>query len=1038
LGILKNREQALTNQVLRKDTEIHFPHFSVLRASAGSGKTYTLTKRFVQFILSEKIPYNSMRNILAITFTNNAAKEMKEGILRWLKSAYFRDTAAVDELCRILSLDMEKLTGKAGMLIDEILANYPDFQVRTIDSFMTSIFKASAIDFGYNPDFDILISNDDLMEYSFDLFLRNVGEGTEEAKLLEEIVDLIVTNKKGEASFLWDPSNALLSEIKKIYKRLAATGKKPRIEDFHAEISELMDHLKTAIENIEKSIVKSGLGRRGNSSYITIYPSLKSGRFPDLIGKGLTNPPVNKPLKSQADSQAAYDRILTLWAEFGDMVRSYASFYVRTCYTPYLKVYQRFRDTIELTKKRMGKIFIEDVNRNLAEYLDNEIVPDVYFRLGDTIFHFLIDEFQDTSPIQWRNLFPLIENSLAQKGSAFVVGDTKQAIYGFRNADYTIMKSLESDNPFPSAKHIVQELGTNYRSLQKILEFNEKVFKDKVAASDIYAEAGGRSGLTSYMQRVKEGRDSPGYSEVITLERSEDPAERRKIQQLVKELTTRGYRFEDIAILTQKNEDAVRVSAWLNEKNIPFISYSSLDIRKRKITGEIISLLNFLDSPTDDLSFASFLLGDIFMKTLTRYSPGIDRDRIGEFLFTHKDGPPLYKSFQKEFVALWEKYFADIFRSTGFFPIYDLIVQIFGIFSVFEILQDEEASLVKILDVVKEFEGEGYNSLRDFLNFAGDGETGKSAWDIDVPRSLDAVKVMTVHKAKGLGFPVVIVLLYEDRHRGFDCILEENGEGVCLLKITKETSGISGLYESLYRKESIREMVNRLNSLYVAFTRPEEELYVVGVRGKKDGYPFDLLPADYKTSSEKPARVSAAARETSGRFVIQHSHQHLKFDTRSDEMMNTEEKRRGEFIHKVLSCVEYASRISGEEILQFIENTGRMTGDGYPVDGIRATVAGVMEHRELSEYFAEKPGRRVMTEQEFSDGDGNLFRMDRVVIDSNMITVIDFKTGKKPASDEKYERQMKTYMKILKGIYPSMNIRGIIAYADIGETRIIS
>jgi ATP-dependent exoDNAse (exonuclease V) beta subunit len=132
---------------------------------------------------------------------------------------------------------------------------------------------------------------------------------------------------------------------------------------------------------------------------------------------------------------------------------------------------------IEVTKRRQGKIFIEDINRNLAEYLSAEMVPDVYFRIGETIFHFLIDEFQDTSPIQWRNLFPLLENSLSQQGSAFVVGDTKQAIYGFRDADYTIMKAFESRNPFPSAEYSVQELEVNYRSLQRILEFNDKVFK---------------------------------------------------------------------------------------------------------------------------------------------------------------------------------------------------------------------------------------------------------------------------------------------------------------------------------------------------------------------------------------------------------------------------------------------------------------------------------------------------------------------------------------------------------------------------------
>lgn len=1022
--------------ILKRDTDIHFPHFSVLKASAGSGKTHTLAERFIQFILSEKIPYNRLRNILAITFSNNAAKEMKERILLWLKSAYFDDPETVAKLSEIISLDREKLIEKAGLLIDEILDNYLDFQVRTIDSFMTTIFKASAIDFGYNPDFEILMSNDALMEYSFDLFLRNVREGSEEAKLFEEIISIITEHKKEHASYLWDPSIALLTEIKKIYKKLASTGKKPKIEDFSEEMSDLKDHLKTAIEKIEDLIVKSGIDRRGNSSYVTIHPIIKDGRFFDLIGKGVKNPPVNKLKKGQAAAQAAYDEILIIWANFGELLNEYTSFYVRTCYTPYLKVYEKFRDTIETIKKRMGKVFIDDINWNLAEYLDYEIVPDVYFRLGETIFHYLIDEFQDTSPIQWRNLFPLIENSLSQKGSAFVVGDTKQAIYGFRNADYTIMKTLESENPFPSAKHIVQELETNYRSLQKILEFNERVFKDKVAASDTYGEAGKRSGLTNYIQRAIEDRESPGYSEVIMIEKADDdPPERQKIQELVKELTTRGYKYGDIVILTQKNEDAVRTTVWLNEKNIPFISYSSLDIRKRKITGEIISLLNFLDLPTDNLSFATFLLGDIFTKTLARYSSNVDRERLKEFLFTYKDTPPLYKSFQKEFGELWEKYFSELFKSSGFFPLYDLICQIFSVFMVFEILEDEEASLVKILEVVKEFEGEGYNNLRDFLDFAGDGEAGESAWNIDVPKSMDAVKVMTIHKAKGLGFPVVIVLLYEDWHRGFDYILQEDREGICLLRITKETLGSDQLFEALYREESIREMVNRLNSLYVGFTRPKEELYVIGVKGKKESYPFDLLPAGDYSSSEKPKRISVTGGETPKDFIICHDHRQIKFDIRSDDIINIEEKKRGEFIHKVLSFVEYAGKAFGEEILRIIKRIKEVTGDEYPEDEMKATIIELLSHKEISGYFMQKPGRKVRMEQEFSDGEGNLFRMDRVIIDRNKITVIDFKTGKNTEAEEKYRNQVKTYMKILRGIYPGLSIEGVIAYVDLKETR---
>src|SRR4030042_621265 len=147
----------MANAVLEKDSSIQFPHFTLLKASAGSGKTYSLAERFVQFLLSNKIPQNHLRNILAITFSNNAAKEMKERILSWLKDIYFNDPEKIGKLSEIVSLRKEELPARAEAMIDEILKNYTEFQVKTIDSFMTSIYTASAIHFDYDPDFDVVM-----------------------------------------------------------------------------------------------------------------------------------------------------------------------------------------------------------------------------------------------------------------------------------------------------------------------------------------------------------------------------------------------------------------------------------------------------------------------------------------------------------------------------------------------------------------------------------------------------------------------------------------------------------------------------------------------------------------------------------------------------------------------------------------------------------------------------------------------------------------------------------------------------------------
>jgi ATP-dependent helicase/nuclease subunit A len=1021
--------------ILEKDRDIHFPHFTVLKASAGSGKTHNLTRRFVQFLLSDIVPHSGLRNMLAITFSNNAAKEMKIRTLSWLKKLHFGEDEKVRDILEITSLGQEALKEKSGILIEAILESYSDFQVKTIDSFMTSVFKVSAIDFGYNPDFEVLMSIDSLMDYAFDLFMRNVKEGTAEAAFLADIVDFMLEQKRAGESYLWDPSAALLDEIKKIYSKLSARGKRPRIEDYGEGLRRIKEQISACIENIENEIESSGLKRHGNSSYRTVLPLVREKSFPDLIGKGFANPPVSKVQKEHGPEQASYERILALWSDAEELVRQFTVMFAHSRCTPYLKAYQSFRNTVEAVKRQQGKVFIEDINMHLAEYLDGSIVPDVYFRMGETIFHFLIDEFQDTSPIQWRNLFPLIENSLSQGGSLFTVGDTKQAIYGFRDADYAIMKGLEKDNPFPSAEHAVRELSTNYRSKKRILDFNERVFKENLAKNAEYNCAGERSGLTQYVQRPKEAEKDSGYVEVAILDRNDDdPTERVKLQELIGELLTRGYDYKDIAVLTQANEDAVNATTWLNEKNVPFISYSSLDVRRRQITGEIVSLMNFLDAPTDDLSFGTFILGDVFTKAVSKEYPGIDIERLRGFCFKERANPPLYKAFKATFGGLWDRFFDGLFRSAGFLPVYDLLTEIFALFSVFGNIPEEEAALVKILEVVKDFEGGGFNSIKDFLSTALHDDSGKE-WEMAVPTNTNAVQVMTIHKAKGLGFPVVIVLLYEVRNRGFEYIIEEKGDAVCLLKINKSAVACDEGLQGLYEQERMKEMVNRLNTLYVGFTRPEKEMYVVGVKGRDAAFPFVLLPPDgfmpsseAKRTVEKTSPASLAPASSS----LVHRTRQLEFPVVSEEFMRIKEKRRGEFIHRVLSYIDYAKDGDKAEIKEKIRRAAEAAG-ADSAEEAEALVMALIGNSEIAGYFREAPGRQIRKEQEYADGCGRLFRMDRVIIDPDVVTVIDYKTGDDKEAPEKYRAQMSNYIRILSEVYTGRAVSGIIAFVDLGE-----
>jgi ATP-dependent helicase/nuclease subunit A len=1022
--------------ILEKDVDIRFPQVTVLKASAGSGKTYSLTERFVQFILSGKIPQNHLRNILAITFSNNASKEMKERILSWLKDIYFGDSDKIEALSEIVSLKKEDLPAKAGAMIDEILRNYTEFQVKTIDSFMTSIYKASAIDLGYSPDFEIVMAPESMMAYAFNRFLRGVREGTPEAEFLARLLEIILDSRGGETAYLWDPSKDFLKETKELYQKLSVIVREAKIINSEKEIESIKREIRDRAENLNHLIEKSGLSKSKGSSYFKILEIVRNNNFPDLIDKGLFNPPVTKPKK--AEETSSYEKISKQWDVLGDQIREYIELYGMTYYIPYLRTYEAFKDILEDVKRKEGTIFINDINKNLSGYLNHKIVPDVYFRIGETIYHYLIDEFQDTSPIQWNNLFPLIENSLSQGGSLFTVGDTKQAIYGFRSADYGIMKGLESKNPFSSALHNVKELEINYRSLEGVVNFSKGFFQNVVASNDKYQEPAGRSGLIDYKQEVKDDRKGSGYVEVIRCEKGDDEiTEKQKIQDLIRELKQRDYAYSDISILAYRNEDVVNITTWLNEVDVPFISYSSLDIRTRKLTAEIVALLTFLDSLPDDLSFAGFILGDIFKKALETDEKAFGLEKIHEFFLRNRKNAPLYKAFQQEFPKLWEIYFEEFFKSTGYLPLYDLVSEIYRIYKVFDHFSEEEATLVKILEVIKNFEGEGRNNPGDFLRFAFDEEEGESDWTIDVPAGINAVKVMTIHKAKGLGFPVVILLMYEETTRGFKYILNGETEGVHLLKINKKISEASPFLEEKYREERQKDLVNKLNTLYVGFTRAEDELYIIGVQAKRNQFPIDLLrPLDSQIGSKNAPRprASGAAQED---LKLYHHSGPLTLPFAAIEELNLEERQRGEFIHRVLYFVDQLGESIESELEEIIRRVNDELNTGYPVLDMKKKLLEFLSHKEIRSYFEATQGRVIKKEQDFSDPAGNLFMWDIVVIDVDRISVIDYKTGTDKEAEKEYVSQIKNYIRILKEIYPGKNVGGVIAYVDLREVSLL-
>ncbi|MBE3124985.1 MAG: UvrD-helicase domain-containing protein, partial [Acidobacteria bacterium] len=682
--------------------------------------------------------------------------------------------------------------------------------------------------------------------------------------------------------------------------------------------------------------------------------------------------------------------------------------------------------------------------------------------------------------------------SLGKGGSLFLVGDTKQAIYGFRDADYRIMRKLEDDRGyFGSVETTIRDLEMNYRSDQAILDFVKDLFLGLKTDADGTGEGEGEygrlaalSGLDDFDQSVLPERQGRGLVSYVLLEKDpaaaveedaetedeEDPApaaadespEKIELQNLVTGLRQRGWRSSDIAVLTYQNADVVRVASWLNELGIPFIPHSSLDIRGRKIIGEILSFLRFLDAPPDDLAFAEVLLGDMFAARPAEEVGALGAD--ADFLeievrrrFLHEcrrdKDLPLYTALRHRRPALWDRYFEPFFKSVGYLPLYDLVTRIYRVFDVFRLFPREEAALTKLLEAIKGFEGEGRNDLREFLRFTGKEEDADANWTIDVPREIDAVQIMSIHKAKGTDFPVVICLLYGERLHAEDFHLFTDEEGVHVYKINKTLAAADEALARTYDERRDREWVDKLNALYVALTRAKHELHIIGLKKKADKFPFDLLGRVFDREGQTPVAVTGAARfeftrgaagaaegPKTGLAALRQpvEHRNGPFDppVNTRETLNLARIKRGEWIHRLLAEIEFVRAGWAAETAAALD---RLRPSGPEASVAREAAESLIrsfENTPGAVWFEPRPGRRVFREFDVCDASGNVNRMDRVLVDPEAVLVVDFKTGAEidPARRSKFEdedrAQVLRYIALMKEIHPDRPARGVLAYLD--------
>ncbi|RED24651.1 ATP-dependent exoDNAse (exonuclease V) beta subunit [Flavobacterium cutihirudinis] len=1021
------------------------PSFSIYDASAGSGKTYTLVKEYLKIILSS--PKNdAYRNILAITFTNKAVHEMKGRIVGSL-SEFAKDEpsakaiALMEDLSRDTGLSIIKIKFKSQSIIKHLIHNYAAFDISTIDKFTHKVIRAFAHDLNLPMTFEVTLDTENLLIEAVDAIIAQAGQD-------ETLTNLLIdfTMEKTDDDKSWDVSREILE-----------TGRLVLNENNRNEISHFHDKSIAEFIEIKKKMLvlckelESQNAAWANEALLLIdkngidLKSFSRGTFPnhlESIRDGKFNPrnktfhefddiAINKTAKDRAVIENIIPELLQI------LEKVYKNFEKRDFYNAFLKnitplsLLNTISNELDKIQSEQNILSISEFNAIIHREIQNQPAPFIYERLGERYRHFFIDEFQDTSEMQWQNLIPLIDNSLSglddlgNKGTLMIVGDPKQSIYRWRGGKAEQFIELSKDvNPFNNPDKKLEHLNTNYRSYSEVIDFNNAFFKL------ISCEFSNEDYKDLYENHSFQNTNSKkgGYvnlSFLPIIEKNdfadeEDAAEKSDLYVLatlktIQDVVRQGFEYKDIVVLTRKRDQGIVIANYLTEQNIPLLSSETLMIQNATEVRLIIHLLKYLNNSADLESKANFL--HFLAKNLEIEVPIHDFTALGMSEKNERDFEKWLLTFD---VSLS---FEDV-RKKSLYEAVEIII------SKFIPLAEGNAYVQFFLDIVLERDIRYQAGIADFLVY---WDKNGEKFSIPSPEGNNAVRIMTIHKSKGLEFPVVIMpFAEEDYIRKPKDKLWLDAEDIDLgvpKVLVDNSSAVEGFGESASAVFSLKkqeELLDNINVLYVALTRAEEQLYVISqsLNERKDGtFPHNMASFFIKYlihlgiyDSEKleyefgnKIKLSESVKSVDLVKVIPLvsdvlDPKNIKIAQREALMWGTHQQEAisyGNIVHEILAFVKDKSDVD-LAITKALEE-GLIKSD--QVSQVLKTLQEIVSHPELYVCFEGK--NRILNEQTIIQKDGKILKPDRIVLtEDKKAYLLDYKTG---AVNSKYANQVREY-----------------------------
>ncbi len=994
--------------------------FQIYNASAGSGKTFLLVQKYLLRLLSGRSD-EYFNRLLALTFTNKAVFEMKYRILLQLHDFAFSDRQLEDDpmgkaLLKELSIGPQELKQRAERYLKVILHDYAAFDVITLDSFTHRVIRTFAKDLGLAYNFDVALDVTDFLEEIVDRVLDRVGKQPELTEILLaftfEKMDDDGTSSWELKKNLMNAAELLLNENDRIQVQKIAALTALERRNQQAFLKQNQRNLELDLERIGSEMIRlfkdNGL-EASHFSRGTLYNrflNLSKGEFKDFDnGQLYQNMLEGKPLypkKVPAQVQGCIEGLSFRIVE--NFTKALGLFYqwqltkdIRKQWIP-LSLLASLSKELEAYQNETNKVLLSTFNDRIAKEILLQPTPYIYERLGENYRHYFLDEFQDTSSLQWKNLIPLIETALTslnendRTGSLLLVGDPKQSIYRWRGGDVNQFISLINEKPPFQIQKKVNALKTNYRSSKSVVTFNNALYQclTQHLAYPENKELFGEFAQQDFFS------DEEGYVK-LTFFPDENPFEEnpysKRIIADIKQCEKQGYSLTDMAVLVRKKKQAERVAKDLAAANIPTITSSSLQLEENDQVKFLASLLQLNFNPRDL---------ECKKEHLTFLYPNKKREEDLHQFLTNRISRHLEEIWREEGIAFNFSFFDHRNLNT---------VMEKACFS-FPGIEIENSYVKAFLDLVFDFSQKEQADSLSFLNF---WNKKKEAHKLTIPEDSVGVKILTIHQAKGLEYPIVFFpyadSLIQTNHQEKVWLSTQSilGDQLSLAWVgySKKLLNYGPEGEYAYHKKRQEVEMDAWNVFYVATTRASQQLYLYAneKNKEKDSYVKvlnDLIPdkqiesdqgithewGNPSFSSSKNDDKASPKKNTFERIQTAYPYEQKLVLQMPQSEAREQARLLGLRIHDLLGKINYQDEV--ESVLAAAYLQGEITQEEQVK--LFDLFEQLMQNEKLNRFYSRD--YTVFNEKAILVPKQKVLRPDRVGVGEKQAYVIDYKTGK--------------------------------------------